>query len=71
MDAAFPTAKYPGYTTAELGLKVIRHEEGTTTLPAAMLAGIKAEIARRAKVKAGDRSVMTPGERLRAARKGA
>jgi hypothetical protein len=66
-DAAFKTAKYPGYTTAELGLKVIRHNEGSVTMPAKMLADIKAEISRRAKVKAGHVSVMTDGERLRRA----
>lgn len=38
---------YEGYTTAELGLKVIRHEEGRVTLPAKMLREVKAEIARR------------------------
>lgn len=65
MDAAFPTAKYPGYTTAELGLMVARHEEGRVTQPAKMLADIKAEIARRAAVKASDVSKMTPAERLR------
>lgn len=36
-----------GYTTAELGLKVLRHQEGRVTLPAKMLKEVKAEIARR------------------------
>lgn len=67
-DAAFKTAAYPGYTTAELGLMIIRHEEGRVTQPAHLLKAIKAEIGRRAKVAAGDTSVMTDGERLRQVR---
>lgn len=35
------------YTTAELELKVLRHQEGRVTLPAKMLARVKAEIVRR------------------------
>jgi len=65
MDAAFATAKYPGYTTAELGCMLIKHEERRVIYPANQLKDIRAEIARRAKVDAGDVSVMTPGERLR------
>ena len=68
MDAAFATGAYPAYTTAELQLMVIRHEEGRVTQPANALGIIKGEITRRAKVAAGDRSVMTPGERLRSVR---
>lgn len=56
MDNAFPTAPYPGHTTAQL--------------EAAIAAGrgnpvMAAEIERRARRDAGDVSVMTPGERLR------
>lgn len=66
MDAAFKTAKYPGYTTAELQKILVDSKGGN-------MAGITEdhrfeiadEIARRAKVKAGDVSVMTDGERLR------
>lgn len=57
MDSAFPTAAYPGYTTAQLVAAV---EAGRST--PAMLN----EIERRAAVANGDREVMTPGERLRA-----
>ena len=35
------------FTTAELKLKVYRHQEGRVTLPAKMLAAVKAEIASR------------------------
>jgi hypothetical protein len=59
-DAAFPTAKYPAYTTAQL--------ESFVAAGNANAAAMSAEIARRARVAAGDRSVMTAGERLRAAR---
>lgn len=58
MDAAFTTAKYPAYTTAQL-----REMAKTETGPASAV--MIAELARRAKRDAGDRSVMTPGERLR------
>ena len=64
MDAGFKSAKYPGYTTAELGLMLIRHEERRVIYPAKQLADIRFEIARRAKVKGGDWSAMTDGERL-------
>lgn len=60
MDAAFKTAPFPGYTTAELEAFIAR---GSAKAPAMRL-----EIERRAKVAAGDRSVMTDGERLRAVR---
>jgi len=68
MDAAFPTGAYPAYTVAELKLMVLLHEEGRVTQPAKALGIIKGEITRRDRVAAGDVSVMTPGERLRAAR---
>lgn len=59
MDAAFATAKYPTYTTAELQAFVA---EGRGNI--AMIA----EIARRGAVERGDVSQMTRAERLRAAR---
>lgn len=64
-DAAFKTAAYPAYTTAELDLMLLKHEERRVILPAKIKADITAEIARRAKRDAGDVSVMTDGERLR------
>lgn len=64
-DAAFPTAKYPGYTTAELNLMLMKHAERRVIYPANQLRDIRAEIARRALVLAGVTSVMTAGERLR------
>jgi len=57
-DAAFKTAAYPAYTTAELTKWV---EEGTAQNPAKVLD----ELRRRARRDAGDTSVMTDGERLR------
>jgi hypothetical protein len=38
---------YEGYTTAQLQLEVILHEEGRVTQPAKLLKAVKAEIARR------------------------
>jgi hypothetical protein len=61
-DAAFATAAYPAYTTAQLEAAMERGVDDVTN------AKMVAEIARRAKRDAGDRSVMTPGERLRALR---
>lgn len=58
----FNTAAYPAYTTAQLQAAVA---EGRGN------AKMEGEIARRAKVAAGDFSVATPGERLRAVRAGA
>lgn len=59
MDSAFKTAPYPGYTTQEL-------RDMLRTRPCC--APIMDEIHRREKVAAGDMSVATPGERLRAAK---
>ena len=59
--AAFNTAPYAAYTTAQLAAAV---SEGRGTDK------MVGEIARRAKVAAGDYSVATPGERLRAVRAG-
>jgi hypothetical protein len=38
---------YTGYTTAELELQVVLHEEGRVTQPARLLKALKAEIALR------------------------
>jgi hypothetical protein len=54
--ATFNTAPYAAYTTAELNAAVAAGR-GTEKMIG--------EIERRAKVAAGDESVMTPGERLR------
>lgn len=65
-DAAFRTAKYPGYTTAELQ-KIIEDSKGGNVpgITEDHRFEMADEIGRRAKVKAGDVSVMTEGERLR------
>lgn len=63
MDAAFPTAPYPGYTSAELQAIIDR----PTTIPE-VAAKMRAEVERREKVANGDMSVATPGGRLRAVR---
>lgn len=55
-DAAFKTAKYPAYTTAQLQAFVTEGKGNEA---------MEAEIARRVLVEAGVWSVMTPGERLR------
>ena len=58
-DAAFATAAYPAYTTAQLEAAMERGVDDVTKTK------MVAEISRRARVADGDRSVMTPGERLR------
>jgi hypothetical protein len=58
-DAAFKSAPYPSYTLMELQAFVAAGRGNDVMV---------AEIERRGKVGAGDRSVMTPGERLRFAR---
>lgn len=71
MDAAFKTAPFPGYTTAELKAAVARRREEPRILTNNhMIDQLEAEIERRAKVEAGDYSVATDGERLRAVRAG-
>lgn len=76
-DAAFKTAAYPAFTTAELADRITlldrRYENrapGGDAYDADMatLAKMRAEIERREKVAAGDRSVMTDGEKLRLSR---
>lgn len=57
MDAAFTTAKYPAYTTADLEAFIEAGAHGAEAM--------RAEINRRERAKNGDRSVMTPGEKLR------
>jgi hypothetical protein len=59
-DAAFPTAAYPTHTNRELQALI----DGGSLRADAM----RAELARRAEVAAGDMTNATPGERLRAAR---
>ena len=56
MDAGFKSAPYPGHTLMELQGFVAAGRGNDAMV---------AEIARRGKVRAGDRSVMTAGERLR------
>lgn len=58
-DAAFKTAAFPGYTTQSL-------RDRASGAPEGIRRQMEAEIARRAKRDAGDWSVMTDGERLRA-----
>ena len=64
-DAAFKSAPFAAYTSAELRAAVERGENSADARAKMVM-----EIARREKVAAGDVSVMTPGERLRHARKG-
>lgn len=71
MDAAFATGKYPAYTTAELKQFVAEYDPAKAldqNRAPSIIAAMKAEIARRAAVEAGDVSQMTAGERLRAVR---
>ncbi|MDQ0301377.1 hypothetical protein [Ancylobacter polymorphus] len=60
MDSAFPTARYPSYTTAELGTFIAEGRDSKGWM--------RDEIERRAAVAAGDMSRSTAGERLYAAR---
>lgn len=57
----FNTAPYPAYTTAQLEAAIAEGRGNEKMV---------GEVARRAKVAAGDYSVATPGERLRAVRAG-
>jgi len=56
MDNAFASGKFPGYTLEQLRGMQLNHD-------------VLCEIERREAVAAGDVSKMTPGERLRAARR--
>jgi len=64
-DAAFTTAKFPGFTTAELSRWLANHSEGKPMLAGNLYHDVCAELTRRGKVNAGDVSVMTHGERFR------
>ena len=64
-DAAFRTAAYPAYTTAELSRWLKDHTEGKTMLAASQYDKVCAELTRRARRDAGDVSAMTDGEKLR------
>ena len=64
-DAAFKTAAFPAYTTADLRRWLAQHTEGQKMLAADQYHKVCAELTRRAKRDAGDVSVMTDGERLR------
>lgn len=68
-DSAFPTTAYPAYTTAELHKWLAEHAKGTRQFAAGQYDKICAELSRRGKVESGDVSAMTPGERLRFAKK--
>lgn len=63
-DAAFKTAAFPGFTTAQL--RAALDDGGRDRISRNK---IETEIARRDRVAAGDVSMMTDGERLRFARK--
>jgi hypothetical protein len=77
-DAAFKTAAYPAYSTAELRDRIVmldrRYENRAPAAhddyarDMATIDRMRAEIERREKAAAGDRSVMTDGERLRHSR---
>lgn len=67
-DAAFATAKFPAYSTADLSRWLANHSEGKSMLAANQYHDVCAELTRRGKVAAGDVSQMTPGERLRRVR---
>jgi hypothetical protein len=60
-DAAFKSAPYSAYTTMQLNQFIVNPQQ----LNAETVDKMQAEVDRRAKVKAGDKSVMTDGERLR------
>lgn len=62
-DAAFKSAPYPAYTTAQLREFVAYDDADPITRDV-----MQREIARREAVAAGDVSQMTDGERLRLAR---
>lgn len=64
-DAALKSAPYASYTTAQL--KEFVADGGANLITRGVMV---AEIERRAAVGAGDWSVMTPAEKLRAIKKG-
>jgi len=64
-DSAFPTAAFPGYTTADMLGKIAAYLDGTSeTMTDAKAVAMEDEIARRERVALGDAASMTPGERL-------
>lgn len=63
-DAAFKSAPYPAYTTMQLKIFIAEPQQ----LNAETVAKMQKEVDRREKVAAGDMSVATPAERLRAIR---
>lgn len=67
-DAAFKTAAFPAYTTAALKDRLAGTDGNPLPLAEETAAKMRAEIARREKVAAGDVSVMSAGERLRHSR---
>lgn len=69
-DSAFKTAPFPGSTTARLREVIEIARVDPTAWPADMVERMKAEVARRDRVDAGDKTVMTDGERLRFAKTG-
>lgn len=60
-DAALKSAPYSAYTTMQLRIFIADPQQ----LNAETVAKMQSEVDRRAKVEAGDVSVMTPAERLR------
>ena len=64
-DAAFKTAAYPAYTTADLSRWLAAHTEGKSLLATDQYHAVCNELTRRGKVASGDVSVMTSAERLR------
>lgn len=62
-DSAFKTAAYPGFTTKQL--EEMYAEKSSIVGFGEVAEKIQAELDRRYAAKAGDVSVMTPGERLR------
>lgn len=66
-DAAFKSAPYASYTTMQLCTFIREPQQ----LNAETVAKMQAEVDRRAKVAAGDWSVMTSSEKLRAIKNGA
>lgn len=67
-DAAFKSAPFSAYSTPELETRITALRGDGFSVD--VVVKMRAEINRRAKVEAGDVSVMTPGERLRFAAKG-
>lgn len=63
-DSAFKSAPFAGFTSRELEARVAQLSDDDPKRYQML-----AEIARRERVAAGDRSVMTAGERLRYAQK--